>query len=171
MRNTIRIAVLVTIIVLLAFPLGTFAAAGTGDGSGGGKLQPLMITNALPADGATGVEMEVGPESKSGVNLGQKTTLSFRTTGTAATKTANQPPADSAAAAKLPESLGEENNEGNLPGTIESDQDMNEAALQQNGQNTAAQEQKRQKRIIIDIIVAIIAGSAAWWFYRKWRHP
>ncbi|MGI6434175.1 MAG: Ig-like domain-containing protein [Syntrophomonadaceae bacterium] len=263
MRKPINVAILLAVLVLLCIPGAVFAAGGTGDGSGGGKLQPLAITNALPADGATGVglsdqikltfsknvvymtvrennrgcfslwngdtrvpievimaddqierekrndviikplaklqpgttyrvEVEPGLESKSGVTLGQKATLSFTTAGTKASdKTGQQAteaspsvptPTDSqertvapqmeAAATDSSQAIARTEPEiATVDASAALKPDQNQVLAQQNEPNAAAQEKDRNNRIIIDIIIVIAAGLAAWWFYRKWRHP
>jgi hypothetical protein len=59
MQNYRRIFWSISIVLLLCFLLpGLVWAAdseGSGDGSGGGKLQPLAIVSSLPADGSGGV--------------------------------------------------------------------------------------------------------------------
>lgn len=268
MGKSTKMAVLMAVLFALCIPAAAFAAGGTGDGSGGGKLQPLAITDALPADGATGVELsgqikltfsknvvymtvrennlrcfslwngearvpvevimaddqverekrndviikplqplqpgttyrvEVEPalESKSGVTLGQKTTLSFTTTGVKAGEKADLPvtspparadstptmsdtrekeeavvPQTATDAAYSAQAAGGSEAEGGATGLSEvAEPGSGGTLVQQEEQNTAAQEKNRRNRIVIDIIIVIAAGLAAWWFYRKWRHP
>lgn len=135
----------------------------------------LLPGQKLEAATLYGIEISPEVESKSGVTLGQKTTMNFTTAvsqptsdnSTVAPEKMAAPSAETVSRSKLAAAL--------TPSQTLTGSEVKDAAVQQQSveqvasADLAAQQDYRYKRIFIDLTIVALAGLAAWWAYRKWR--
>lgn len=141
------------------------------------KRNDAIIKPLQKLEAATLYRIEISPdvESKSGVTLGQKATISF-TTAASQPSSGNSPVSPENLAAPSAETVsGAQPAAAPTPSQTSSGAEVKDAAVQQQSveqaapADIAAQQDYRYKRIFIDLTIVALAGLAAWWAYRKWR--
>lgn len=151
------------------------------------KRNDAIIKPKQQLNAGTEYRIEIAPnlESKSGVTLGKKATITFTTAGVAvdekpaenttqSTSTpAIAPDANQQAQAPVEESPPEAAEGSQDPVVQETNTGTDVVAGQEqidsNQQDLAAQKEYRNKRIAIDLVIVVAAGLGAWYFYRKRR--
>ncbi len=151
-------------------------------------IKPLQQLKA-----GTEYRIEIAPnmESKSGVTLGKKATITFTTVANQPAATADDavppekqgvPPEKAAAAdpaasqnSELPQGAAEaadaiaDNNPPAPTDAVVTDNTSAQQAAADSTADVAAQEDYRYKRIFIDLTIVVLAGLGALWAYRKRR--
>lgn len=150
------------------------------------KRNDAIVKPLQKLQAGTLYRIEIAPnmESKSGVTLGQKATVTFTTAGAAAGEQPAQQTGEPASSPSTPPTNPQAAapSESSPSGAVEGRPDMTQQEtesgtvatagqeqVQPGQQDVAEQKEYRNKRIAVDLVIVAVAGLGAWWLYRKRR--